>query len=83
MGLGPSIIPRCQSECCDDHTKIKYVYITDEYDELPKEIRPWWWSTSQWNNRTCFWACNGCYDKIPDSYKHLFIYYEEYRINSK
>ena len=81
MGLGPSIIPRCQSQCCVDHGEIKYVYITDEYDELPKEIRPWWWSTSQ--NRICFWACSGCYSKIPDSYKHLFIYHEEYRINSK
>ena len=72
MGLCTSYQPNCP-KC--KFEKAKYVY---KIHGWIAQLRPWW-INSAINNAT-YLACHKCIKDIPDTYRHKFEYYKNYKL---
>jgi hypothetical protein len=76
MGIGPSYNPVCvYCKRIDIHTDHKVTYVARLKGFLPTIAA---WQTLISGDIVVYWACNGCYNDIPDDCKSVFIHDDNY-----
>ena len=78
MGCNQSNIATCN---CPEHRIVTYIYYTTTYNVYDPNpiLKMFWVGTSMHNNQSEFWACNACYQYLPENIQSNFQYVQPFQ----